>query len=118
MKSYEDLIIYKESFALALNVHKLSLMLPQHEKYELGSQIRRAAFSISLNIAEGYGRNSLNEFRRFLKMSLGSCNEAVVLIDAFLALGYFTGEICSQLKERYRILQAQIAKFILSIKSL
>ncbi len=67
MKSYKDLDIYKKSFSLAVITHQLTLSLPAHEKYEIGSQLRRASQSIKDNIVEGYGRRRYkNEFVRFL----------------------------------------------------
>jgi len=59
MKSYKDLDIYKESKQLAIEVHKLSLMLPKFELYEEGAQIRRSSKAITSLICEGYGRRSL-----------------------------------------------------------
>ena len=63
--------------------------MPAEEKYGLISQIKRASTSIPLNIAEGYGKkSSVNEFKRFLLMALGSCNEMNVLLDLNKDLGY------------------------------
>jgi len=68
IKSYDDLEVYKRSYELALAIHRLSFTLPETERYELSSQIRRAAVSIPLNIAEGYGRKkSKAEFKHFLR---------------------------------------------------
>jgi four helix bundle protein len=66
IKSYKDLEVYRKSYQTALELHQMTLEFPRHELYELGSQMRRAATSIPLNIAEGYGRkNSSNEFKQF-----------------------------------------------------
>jgi len=56
MKSYEDLEIYNLAFELAVRVYKLSIQLPNPDKFETGSQIRRSSQSIKDNIVEGYGR--------------------------------------------------------------
>jgi len=56
MKSYKDLEVYNLSLVLAVATHRMTLTLPKYEMYEVGSQIRRSAKSISANIAEGYGR--------------------------------------------------------------
>ncbi|WP_282016598.1 four helix bundle protein [Marinifilum flexuosum] len=76
MKSYKDLEIYKLSFQLALDVHKLTLTLPKTEQYELGSQVRRSAQSVRANIVEGYGRKDYRtEFVRFLVIANASLLE-------------------------------------------
>lgn len=65
--SYRKLEIYHRSYKMALDIHKLTMTFPRHELYEIGSQLRRAAISIVLNIAEGYGRRKyLLDFRKFL----------------------------------------------------
>ena len=54
MKNYKDLDVYKISYKLAFEVHKMSMKLPKYELYEQGSQIRRSSKSIKSNIVEGY----------------------------------------------------------------
>ena len=76
MSSYQDLDIYKISLQLFYEVHPASLLLPKHEMYELGSQIRRSSDSVISNIVEGYGRNRYKaDFIKFLVYSHSSCLE-------------------------------------------
>lgn len=56
MKSYRELEIYRESKRLAIEIHKMSMLLPKHELYEESSQIRRSFKSVTAMIVEGYGR--------------------------------------------------------------
>ncbi|PPK88672.1 four helix bundle protein [Neolewinella xylanilytica] len=78
MKSYLDLEVYKLSLELFFATHKFSLGLPKHEKYELGSQIRRSADSVNSNIVEGYGRRRYKkDFIRFLTFSYASNLETI-----------------------------------------
>ena len=66
--SYRNLDIYKISFDLFIKTHKTSFLLPKHELYELGSQLRRSADSVITNIVEGYGRSSYKkEHERFVE---------------------------------------------------
>ena len=116
--SYENLEVYKLSYELALKVHKLTTKFPKHETYEMGSQLRRAAVSIALNIAEGYGRKeSQQDFKNFLRNSLGSCNETTVLIKLTSDLGYMSQEERKELVKQYEQLGKQINKFIQAIKN-
>ena len=111
--SYDDLKVYQRSYSLALDIHRLSFTLPETERYELSSQIRRAAVSIPLNIAEGYGRKeSKAEFKHFLRNSLGSCNEVQVLLNMLKDLGYVEKEVAASFKDEYTILGKQLNKLI------
>ena len=74
--SHENLDIYKLSHKLALIIHTLSLDLPNYEKYEEGSQIRRSSKGVSSNIVEGYAlRTYKKEFIRYLYLAYASCQE-------------------------------------------
>jgi four helix bundle protein len=73
--SYRDLRIWKEATELALVIYRATMAFPKHELYGLTSQMRRAAVSISSNIAEGKGHHSDGDFRRFLLHARGSLLE-------------------------------------------
>ena len=76
MQDYRKLEVWKKAHALALHAYADSAMyLRDPEGWALRDQIRRAAVSIPANIAEGAGRGSGPDFRRFLFHSLGSANE-------------------------------------------
>jgi len=104
------------SFDYALKMHGLTQKLPPSERYELGSQIRRAAFSVPLNIAEGFARNNNKELKHFLRIALGSCNEVLVILEAFLAIGYVTADVHKPLDLEGREITVKIANFIKSIE--
>ena len=112
IQSYHDLDVYKRSYHLALDIHRLSFTLPKLERYELSSQLRRAAVSIPLNIAEGYGRRTPAEFKHFPRNSLGSCNEVQVLLDMLSDLSYITKDQHGSFKREYTILGKQLNKLI------
>lgn len=77
MKSYKDLEIYQISFDLSLKIRELTLNLDSHDKYEVGSQIRRSSQRIKDTIAEGYGRKRYKaDFIKFLVYSYASHLEA------------------------------------------
>ena len=93
ISSYKELEIYKRSYNLALRLHEITKKYPEEERYDLTSQIRRCSKSVPTNIAEGYGRRSKEEFKRFLKISLGSCNELQVHLDFSKDLKYIEKEM-------------------------
>jgi len=79
----------------------------------LNSQIKRAATSIPLNIAEGYGkRDSVNEFKRFLSMAIGSTDEIKVLLDFCHDLGFIAQHKYLEYTERYE----EIGKMLNGLK--
>ena len=76
-KSYKDLEIYNIAFELALTIRLRTLSLPNPDRYEIGSQLRRSSQSIKDNIVEGYGRHKYKaDFIKFLIYSHASLLEA------------------------------------------
>ena len=112
VESYQDLEVYRKAYRVSLSIHRMSLTLPKFEQMEIGSQIRRASKSVALNIAEGYGRNlSLSDFKRFLKISLGSCNEVLACLEYCRDLNYIT--TCDYSK--YELSFTEIRKMLISM---
>ena len=111
--SYKDLRIYQRSYELALEIHKITAKFPVQERRELGSQLRRAATSVPINIAEGYGRKrSPEDFKRFLVIALGSNNEVSVILDLVRDLGYLQKEDHLRLAQEYTEIGKGINKLI------
>jgi len=75
MKNFKDYVIWNQGIELAVHAYELTRQLPKEEMYGLSSQIKRAAVSIPSNIAEGCSREADKDFKRFLKISLGSSFE-------------------------------------------
>jgi four helix bundle protein len=102
IRHYTDLLVYQKSYALSLEVHKLTLAFPDFERFEIGRQLRNASKSIAVNIAEGYGRkSSAADFKRFLVIALASCDEVKVWLSYAGDLGYLTGDDVVRLTSRY-----------------
>jgi four helix bundle protein len=112
IKTYKDLDIYKEGYRLSLDIYRLTSKYPRDEIFGLTSQIRRAAVSVVLNIAEGYGRQSKDDFKRFLRISLGSNNETITLIELSKDLKYISREEYEKIKKDYDILGKKIYTLI------
>ena len=75
MRIHKDLIVWKKSIELAVQIYKMTATFPKQETYGLGQQMRRASVSIASNISEGAARGSPKEFTRFLHMAAGSVSE-------------------------------------------
>ena len=75
IKSFTDLNAWKKAHKLALTIYKITKQFPKEELYSLINQIRRAAVSISSNIAEGFSRESYKEKVQFYSIAKGSTTE-------------------------------------------
>jgi len=73
--SFKDLIVWRKSYKLVLEVYRATGGFPKSEVYGLSQQMRRAAVSIPSNIAEGYGRKHKAEYNQFLSIAYGSLLE-------------------------------------------
>ena len=89
MRNYRNLNVWNQSIELNKMVFSIFNALPKSDVYELQSQCRRSAISISSNIAEGAGRDSEKDFVRFLHIALGSSFELecqlIILKNVFSA---------------------------------
>lgn len=74
-KSYKDLIVWQKAKDLAVVIYRLTEQFPKSELYGLTNQMRRAAISVSSNIAESYHRFQQKEKRQFLVIAFGSGSE-------------------------------------------
>lgn len=77
MFNFEKLETWQKSIAFADLVYEVARNFPSDERFGLTNQMRRAAVSISSNIAEGTARNSRNDYARFLEIATGSLFEVV-----------------------------------------
>jgi four helix bundle protein len=91
---------YHRAYALALAVYRMSDKLPRAEEYGLRSQVRRAAVSITANIAEGAARPHAGDYARFLAIALGSAVELRCLLDLIGDLGLVSSDDLADCRDR------------------
>lgn len=119
MKSYRELDIYNDSKRLAVEVHKMSLLLPKFELYEEGSQVRRSSKAITSMIVEGYGRKRYKaDFIKYLVYSQAECDETILHLDFLYETQSFKDSAVYQnLHYEYDVLSKRINKFIQWVES-
>lgn len=106
MKGHRDLEAWKTAMSFVKAVYIATRSFPKDELYGLTSQLRRAAVSVPSNIAEGYGRKSPREFRRFIGTSIGSVLEAETQLEIAQDLGFIHVQAAANLlKEAERLVR-------------
>jgi four helix bundle protein len=116
VNSYRDLIVWQKAMNLVTEVYSISQSFPSSEMYGLTSQIRRCAVSIPSNIAEGYGRHSTADYRRFLQISVGSLFELQTQIEIAQNLHYISKEIFDTFFEKTKELDRMLCSLITKLK--
>ena len=92
MHKFRKLKVWQRSMDFVTKIYRVSNEFPRSEQFGLTSQIRRAAISIPLNIAEGAGVGSNSEFQRFLSYALRSTYEVMSAVEIAEKLGYLTDQ--------------------------
>jgi four helix bundle protein len=115
MHKYRELKVWQRVMAFTVAIYAESRTWPADERFGLISQIRRATTSIPLNIAEGAGDDSNEEFRRFLRYSLRSTYEVMTAIDIAQGLDFSPQERCGALMTEANEIAAMLVGLMKSL---
>ena len=107
-QSFEQLIVWQKAHSYVLAIYKITKQYPKEELFCLVNQMRRAAASITANIAEGYAKISSKDKLRFYNISQGSLEETRNFSILSKDLGYIT----LQDKEQLGIQAAEISRLL------
>lgn len=113
---FRDLRVWQQAMDLVTDVYRLTHRFPQHEQFGLTSQLRRAAVSIPLNIAEGAGSESPKEFKRFLDIAIRSTYETMTAIEIAVRLDYCEQTTVLPLIDQADYIAAMIVKLSRNIQ--
>jgi len=91
-RGFKDLAVCKASVELTAMIYALTRAFPRDEVYGSSRQLRDAAISVNLNIAEGWGRNRKTEMARFCEIARGSLAEVDAALDVARVLGFVAAE--------------------------
>lgn len=117
ISSFRDLVVWQKTFSLGLAIYELSKQFPDHERFGLTSQLRRGAVAVASNIAEGYGRESTQDYLRFLRIARGALFEIDTQLLFAVRLGYMEERQYSEVFERIRECGRILAGLIRSLES-
>ncbi len=98
-RNYSDLMVWQKAMEFVVQLCRISTHFPKEDLYGLTGQLRRAAVSVPANIAEGQGRHSTREFRRFLLIASGSLCELETQVLIGNRLGYLDKACCAGLMD-------------------
>ncbi len=113
MKGHRDLLVWQKSMALVTDIYRVTQTFPQNELYGLTNQIRRAAVSVPSNLAEGHGRTSRKEFRRFVGQARGSLTEVETQLEIARNLNYLPEDKARELLDR----ASEVARMLNGLKA-
>ncbi|MFV1884676.1 MAG: four helix bundle protein [Balneola sp.] len=112
IKTYRELLIWQKAMELVTEVYFVTNTFPDSERFGLTSQLRRSSVSVPANIAEGFGRNSSGDFKRFLNIAMGSLFELQTEFEIAKNLGFISEELFSTFYESSREVERMMSSFI------
>ncbi len=116
VKGFEDLEVWQLAMDLVPDIYNLTQRLPRHELFGLTGQARRAAVSVSANIAEGQARHHTKEFLHHLSVARGSLAELHTLVLVAQRLSYTSLEDTQELFGRISHVRMLLSGLIKRLK--
>lgn len=117
MRDFKKLNIWQRGLEFSLQIYEATASFPSEERFGLTSQIRRAATSIPINIAEGAGRVSKKDFAHFLHIAEGSANEVECELIIAKGLHYLPPNVCETLIDEVNEIKKMIVVFRSKLES-
>jgi len=117
MKDFRTLKVWEKAHALTLSIYKATEKFPKQEMYALTNQIQRAAVSIPANIAEGCGKDSDAELKRYFLISMGSSSELEYLLLLARDLGYLPENAFQDMTNNLVEIRKMLNAFIQKLKA-
>ena len=117
MQDFRNIQAWQKAHELTLQVYHATKDFPKVELYNLTSQIRRACYSIPMNLAEGCGKSTDAEFGRFIDISCGSASELDYGLLLARDLGYLKGDVYEDLCEDLTRVRKMLAKLRSRVKA-
>lgn len=117
IETFTDLNVWKEGHKLVVMVYRITKDFPKEETYSLTDQMRRAAASITANIAEGFGRQGYKEKVQFYYLSKGSLSELKNFILIAKDVGYLNSDRLDELVHQANIVDQLLQGFIRKSKT-
>ena len=116
MRNYKNLGVWQNADELTVQIYRMTQNFPAKEMYGITSQIRRSAYSVPANIAEGCGRESNADYLRFLSMARGSLAETEYFLHLAKRLDYLDESNWKQLTKLVNYTFASLAGLMKSVQ--
>ena len=116
MRDYTKIEAWRWADDLVVAIYEHTRQFPKEELYGLTAQLRRAAFSVPANIAEGSARGSKRDYLHFLYIARGSLTETQYFVHLAYRLGYLSDEAYSQIAEQIKSVFACLHGLIRSVE--
>ena len=116
LKSFKELEVWQRSHQIVLEIYHLTNAFPKEERYGITSQLRRAAYSVPANIAEGFGRRSTKELIQCLGIANGSLEEVRYFVCLSSDLGYLPKNELERLDDQLNSVAQMISALSRTLK--
>lgn len=116
LQSYRDLDVWKRSLLLVAAVYRVTRRLPPDERFGLTSQMRRAAVSVTCNIAEGYGRTTRGEYLNHLSIVRGSLYEVEALSELCQTLSFLRSEDLADVEDHLKQMRRLLRRLVEALR--